>query len=76
MPFVIIVMNFYKYNIAHFMHCACSHLHTNVHKEIICYTLTSTHLHVSAINCYPQGDTCTKEYVILLHQSHMDNVKI
>jgi hypothetical protein len=34
-----------------------------------------TNLHVSAINRHPQGDVSTKEYAILIHQSHMYNVK-
>ena len=33
------------------------------HNRIICYPLTSTFLHVSAINPHPQGDTIAKEYI-------------
>jgi hypothetical protein len=31
------------------------------------YPLTETLLHVSAINCHPQGDVNTTDYIIAIH---------
>lgn len=38
------------------------------------YPLTETLLHVSAINCHPQGDVNSTDYIILIHYLQIFNV--
>jgi hypothetical protein len=45
------------------------------HNKMISSTYTRTLLQVSAINCHPQTEANTTEYIMLIHQVHMYNVK-
>jgi len=43
-------------------------IHTTGYEFVLMnYPLTETLLHVSAINCHPQGDVNTTDYIILIH---------